>query len=115
MTDYKNILQNFIEFNKALSQLKEDIKTIPFDIDNVIEINKFCIVKIFNKYKNKEFSTLDFEEWAKVVAYRTGINYETQFEYEIIHQIANPRLYMSLEKSKEQYYETLYSKISKHY
>lgn len=115
MNDYKKILKDFIEFNKPLNQLKEEIKTIPFDIENVVEINKFCIVNIFTKFKNKEFTTLEFEEWAKVIAYRTGISFETQFEYDIIHQIANRRLYIGLESRIEQYYETLYSKISKHY
>lgn len=115
MNNNKEVLENLIYFRLPLIELKESLKALPFDIDQLVEINKFSIVEIFARYKNNEISPDDFQDWAKLVAYRTGIGFESQFEFEIINLLANYNLYRTLETNVNDYINTVYSKISKYY
>lgn len=83
---------------KPISELSEIIETIPFDIDDLIEINELHLLNVFLKYKFGVLTEDDLEIWANLLEVRDGFYFSSDKIKNLIYEIANPILVTKLDR-----------------
>ena len=89
----KLILQDILNFEGDIRDLKKELDKYPFDSKYpLIIINSKTVCAILKKTISGIISFDDLEEWANIVECRDDVDFENENIQEIIFELANPEL-----------------------
>lgn len=115
-TEPKNIneeiyskLNTILYFQKDIDTLESIYKSIPFDIDDLIEINEIHLSNMFSRYKDNQIDLKIVERWANLVEMTDGYYFAIDSVKDVIHDLAN--LSLVPEDKKIELVESLHKKI----
>ena len=90
MRDRKDILTDLVCLTGSVSQLKDELKSYPWDVEqSLLIVNKADIARILEKFIRDEITADGLVAWADAIECRDDIDFEGELQ-EIIFEIANP-------------------------
>lgn len=95
MNDRKQILEQLLQMDGALSYVIESLKRFSWDSEPVAILTKQHIIHVLELFLGGTLSTTQVEDWANVIEGREDIGYEAIAHkqlIDVIHQLANPLL-----------------------
>jgi len=96
MNRHFQILESLLNFNQPLNELKKNLKTLPWDNENeIIVLKRIHVIKILERYINKELNSDEISEWANLIEGREDVGFEQNNEdvlKKVIFEMANPEI-----------------------
>ncbi|MCB9025534.1 MAG: hypothetical protein H6625_04385 [Bdellovibrionaceae bacterium] len=90
MTNYdKSVLEDLVNFNKPIEDLKKQVNKLSWDLDEDIELTTSILNKILDRYLKGEIASEHLEEWANLNESRECIK-TSDIVKEAIYKLANP-------------------------
>jgi len=98
-------LNTILYFQKDIDTLESIYKSIPFDIDDLIEINEIHLLNMFSRYKDNQVDLKIIERWANLIEMTDGYYFANDSVSNVIHDLAN--LSIVSENNKIEFVESL--------
>ena len=99
--DEIGILLDLVHFKNNIDTLKNMLSQIGFDSEiELVSMSRDNIVEILQRSLDKKISFLELEEWANLIECREDIGFEDEKTQEMIFKLANPYLYVKLDKKQ---------------
>lgn len=96
MDERYEVLKDLFDFNKDLSVISSQLKSLDWDFDGEpLILKKAYIVSVINSFILGVKTAKELEDWANLVEMREDIDFEEEYETLIndsIHKLANPLL-----------------------